>query len=213
MRRSLPLLIAVLLALALPADAGPVWNPDAFSAKLDNLATSGLTGTANSLSYRVHELERHFHGRERWYGKLAVQTATDWADNNLTPFVCISGANDYGTDANDEALVIGTADTPTIAGMAQYDLHRLFIVDSSVDELWKIQLIYGAGTMAAAIAAGQYSTIMFFSDVVANQNPHGPVEVMMPRAAVGSVQVWARCWSGTDNATLEFFAGWHEYEG
>jgi len=211
--RSAPLLLAILLALSLPADAGPVWQPDAYSAKIDDQTTLGLLGTSNSLAYRVMELERHFHGRERWYGKLGVQTATDWADNSLTPYVCVSGNNAYGTDANDEAKVVGTADTPVLLGWVKYDLHRLFVVDSSADLLWKIQIIYGTGTMADAIAAGQFSTTMFYSDVAANQDPHGSVEIMMPRGTCASTQVWIRCWSSSNDSTLSFFAGWHEYEG
>jgi len=53
--------------------------------KIDNKAVDGLLGVSNSLGYRVHEIERHLHGRERWLGKAGSQTATDWADNVLTP--------------------------------------------------------------------------------------------------------------------------------
>lgn len=179
--------------------------------KIDGAATDGLSGVSNSLAYRVEELEKHFHNVERWYGKLAVQTATDWADNTLTPFVAISGNNDYGTDANDEAKVIGTADTPGIAGNTRFDLHRLFISAASVAELWKLQIIYGTGTMADAIAAGQYSTVMVRT-VVPSANQDVPVEVMMPRGVCGSTQIWIRAWSATNNATISFFVGLHEYE-
>lgn len=184
--------------------------------KIDGAATSGLSGTSNSLSYRVHEIERHFHGRERWFGKLAVQTATDWADNNITtPYRCISGNNAYGTDANDEALVIGTADTPAITGVGnvRFDVHRMLIVDSSSTSIWKLQVIYGTGTMADAITAGQYSTIMVKVDAAAGQTPNVPCEIMMPRGTCASTQVWVRGWNASNNATLDFYIGWHEYEG
>lgn len=185
-----------------------------YGLKIDGAATSGLTGTSDSLAYRVHEIERHFHGRERWFAKLAVQTATDWADNNIaTPYRCISGNNAYGTDANDEALVVGTADTPAIAGNVRFDLHRILIVDSSSTSVWKLQVIYGTGTMAAAIAASQFSTIMVKVDAAAGQTPNVPCEIMMPRGTCGSTQVWVRGWNATNNATLDFFVGWHEYEG
>ena len=182
--------------------------------KIDGAATLGLLGVSNSLAYRVMELERHFHGRERWFGKLAVQTATDWADNNIaTPFRCISGLNAYGTDANDEAQVIGTADTPAIAGNVRYDVHRILIVDSNSTTVWKLQVIYGTGTMADAIAAGQYSTIMVKVDAAAGQTPNVPCEIMMPRGACGATKVWVRGWNANNNATLDFYVGWHEYEG
>jgi hypothetical protein len=182
--------------------------------EIDDVATSGLAGISNSLAYRVHEIERHLHGRERWFGKLAVQTATDWADNNIvTPYRCISGNNAYGTDANDEALLVGTADTPAIAGMAKFDLHRVFIVASSSETVWKLQLIYGTGTMADAIAAGQFSTFMLKVDAAAASSPALPMDVMLPRGTCGATKVWMRGWNITNNATIDFFIGWHEYEG
>lgn len=188
-----------------------------YGLKIDGAAVSGLTGTANSLAYKVHEIERHFHGRERWFGKLAVQTATDWADNNIvTPYRCISGANAYGVDANDEALVVGTADTPAIVvvpAMVRYDLHRIFIVASSSETVWKLQLIYGTGTMADAIAASQFSTFMLKVDAAAASSPALPMDVMMPRGTCGSTKVWMRGWNATNNATIDFYVGWHEYEG
>lgn len=180
-------------------------------AKIDLAPTDGLTGVVDSLAYRISEIEKHLHNRERWYGKLAVQTATDWADNTLTPFVAISGNNAYGTDANDEAKVIGTADTPGIAGMAKFDLHRIFISAASAATIWKLQIIYGTGTMADAIAAGQFSTFMVRTTTpTATQDV--PVDVMMPRGACGATQVWLRAWCATDNATISFFVGVHEYE-
>ncbi|GAH24608.1 unnamed protein product, partial [marine sediment metagenome] len=51
------------------------------------------------------------YNRECWKGKRATQTATEWAASVLTPFRAISGPNSYGTDTDDEAKVLGTADT------------------------------------------------------------------------------------------------------
>lgn len=181
---------------------------------IDGTACDGLLGKADSLAYHVVEIERHLHGRERWFGKKAVQTATDWADNTIaTPYRAISGNNAYGTDANDEALLIGTADTPAIAGNVHYDMHRIFVVAASSTTVYKMQFVYGTGTMADAIAAGQYSTIMFKVDAAAASSPALPVEIMLPRGVCASTQTWARAWNATDNATVDFFVGWHEYEG
>lgn len=182
-------------------------------AKLDDRAVAGLLGTSNSLAYKVHELERHFHGRERWRGKKAVQTATDWADDTLSPFRAISGNNAYGSDPNDEALVLGTADTPAIAGNVRFDLHRLMMVGASSSTAYKLRVVYGTGTMGDAVTAGQYSEIMIMSDPAAAQVPHDVFEIMMPRGTCGSTQVWVQAWNATDNATIDFVVGWHEYEG
>ena len=185
------------------------WDP-----QIDRRAVSGLTGTPDSLAYRTNEIERHHHGRERWYGKLAVQTATDWADNVInSPFQAISGNNDYGSDPNDEAQVVGTADTPVIAGRVYYDPHRILIVDCSVTTPTKIRAVYGTGTLAAAVAAGQFSTKMLHIDPAAASNAAVPVVLMTPRLRCGIDKLWLQFWSLTDNATIDFYIGWHEYEG
>jgi hypothetical protein len=180
---------------------------------IDGSASLGLGGTANSLGYRVAELERHFHARERWFGKLGSQTATDWADDTLTPYRAISGDGAYGSDANDEAQVLGAADTPSIADKTHFDIHRIFITAVSVDTVYKLRIVYGTGTMADAVTAGQYSEAMVKFDRLNPQQSAGiPFDVMMPRCAVGT-KVWVQAWNATNNATVDFFVGIHEYEG
>lgn len=166
---------------------------------------------ANSLAYRLVGVERHLHNRERWFGKLAVQTATDWADNTLSPYRAISGNNTYGADANDEAQVIGTDDTPAIAGNVFYDLHRIMVVGASSSTVYKLRIVYGAGTMAAAVGAGQYSELVIMVDPSVAQVPHDVFSIIMPRLTCGSVKVWIQAWNATDNATIDFLVGLHEY--
>lgn len=183
--------------------------------KIDALATDGLAGVSNSLAYRVHEIERHFHNRECWRGKLAIQTATAWAADVIdTPFQAISGLNVWGADANDEALVLGTDDTPFIVGSVKYDPHRILITGVSSDTAYKMRIIWGSGTMAAAIAAFQWSCFMFRFDSLSPAVEAGfPVDMKIPRLLSGVDKVWAQAWNETDNATIDFFIGLHEYEG
>ncbi len=183
------------------------------SKKIDSLATNGLAGVSNSLAYRVHEIEKHFHNRERWFGKLGVQTATDWADDTLSPYQAISGNDDYGGDADDEAQVLGTADTPAITDMVKYDVHRLLIVAASSTTQYKLRIVYGSGTMADAITAGQYSEIMIKEDPALFGGSGQPIDVLMPRRTCGTDKVWIQAWNATNNATVDFFAGIHEYPG
>jgi len=173
--------------------------------------TNLQTADVSAVMAEVTEIEKHLHNRERWFGKLAVQTATDWAENNLSPFRAISGANDYGSDPNDEALVLGTADTPTIAGNTRYDMHDIFVVAASSDTVYKMRFVYGVGTMADAIAAGQYSTTMIKIDPAVQSSPSVVHAIMMPRGICGATQVWVQAWNVTDNATIDFFVGIHEY--
>lgn len=181
--------------------------------KIDGAATDGLAGVSNSLAYRMQELENHFHNQECWRGIKAVQTATEWADDVLTPFRCISGNNDYGSDADDEALVLGTADTPFRIGLVKFDVHRIFIDDVSVASLYKMRLIWGTGTMADAITAGQFSCLHLKFDGIGATSASFPVDVKMPRLDSGVDKLWAQCWNVTDNATLDFLVGIHEYIG
>jgi len=159
----------------------------------------------------AYETEHHLHNRARWRGKLTSQTATDWADDNLLPFRAISGNNTYGADANDEALVIGTADTPAISGMTKYDLHRIFVIDASSTTIYKLRIVYGSGTMAAAIAAGQFSEAMIKVDAAAGQTPNTSMEILMPRLTCGTDKCWVQAWNASNNATIDFLVGLHEY--
>ncbi len=181
--------------------------------KIDSFATEGLAGTSNSLAYRVHEIEKHFHSREIWRGKLGVQTATDWADDTLSPYQAISGNNAYGADANDEAQVLGTADTPINSGYVKYDLHRLLIITASSTTVYKLRIVYGSGTMADAITANQFSEIMVKYDPALFGGGGVPSEIMMPRRTCGTDKLWIQAWNATNNATIDFLVGIHEYSG
>lgn len=181
--------------------------------KIDSKATSGLTGTSNSLAYRIHEVERHFHSMERWVGKKGTQTATDWADDVLTPFVAISGSDDYGGDTDDEALVLGTDDTPIITGSVYYDLHRVLIIDVDHSTPYKLRIVYGTGTMAQAVTAKQFSEVMVMFDAANPTVSAGkPFDINMPRCAV-DCKVWIQAWNATDNSQVDFLVGIHEYPG
>jgi hypothetical protein len=181
--------------------------------KIDATATNGLAGTANSLAYRVHEIEKHLHNRERWLGKRAVPNATEWGTpGTITAFRAISGNNTYGADASDEASILGTADAPIIAGNTKLDIHRIIIVGVSSDTHYKLRIVYGSGTMADAITAAQYTEVIVKFDSVNPQQSAGvPIEVIMPRITSGTDKVWVQAWNATDNATIDFLVGLHEY--
>lgn len=181
--------------------------------KIDNVSVDGLLGVNNSLAYKVHEIEKHFHGRECWRGKLGSQTATAWAEDTLTPFQCISGSDDYGADANDEAQVLGTDDTPFIGSMVKFDVHRIFVDGVSSATLYKMRFVWGTGTMADAVMAFQFSCFHLKFDTVGNVKASFPVDVMMPRLNSGVDKVWAQCWNASDNSTIDFLVGIHEYVG
>lgn len=180
------------------------------SHKIDDMATSGLAGVHNSLAYRIHEIERHLHGYERWFELAGTPVAeTHRADAAGT------GAGIFQIDAGNAAYgswlqILGSTDTPVAAGSAYFDLHRLLITATERNFLYVVQLAFGA-TGDAAVTAGAYTEVVFLP--ASNQVDSGPVDIMSRRIAAGT-KVWARCiCPGQDTATLNFVFGLHEYEG
>jgi len=156
-------------------------------------------------------IEEHLHGPSRLFGVAAVPTATHWADEaSLNPFEVISGADDFGPDADDEAQVLGTEDTPAITGNIQYDAGRVQIVATSSTTPWVLRLIWGTGTMGDAETAGQYSDVPFMKESPAGWS--SLVEVRMPRSKCGIDKLWARGKNASNNATLDFLISQHEYD-
>ena len=182
-----------------------------YANRIDSLAVGGLSSVYNSLAYRVAEIERHFHGRERWWGALAAPDETNAIEANVTrPYVAASGADTWGV----AIPVVGTDDAPAQAADVYFDVHRLMIVDLDDEtDPWRIRLIYGTGTSAAAIGAGQWTEMIVESNAVpGNRAGASPVEVMMPRVAAGT-KLWAQVWNNTNLEELSFFIGVHGYEG
>lgn len=188
-------------------------------AKIDNLAVNGLSGVSNSLAYKVHEIEKHFHNDERWYGSSgdisgANPCAKSVSDAGMPDmFYAISGNDTYGADANDEAFVWGLADTLSVGGVSQVklDLHDIFITASTITTIWYLRVVYGTGTLADAIAAGQYSEVPVVADAAQNGSIDMILPFMMPRITIGTHKLWIQAKSTTDNATIGFLVGLHGY--
>ena len=195
---------------ALP-DAGALTGISDETDKIDGAATDGLAGTSNSLAYRVMELERHFHNVERWWGALGAPDETNAIEANVNrPFVATSGNNAWGATIP----ILGTGDNPVLATDAKFDIHRLLVTDLDDDTTpWRIRIIWGTGTSADAITAGQWTEIMVMSNAVPGNRAGGsPVDVIMRRENVG-VKIWAQAWNDTGAEELSFFTGYHGYIG
>jgi len=195
---------------ALP-DAGALTSISDETDKIDSAASDGLTGTANSLAYRVMEIERHFHNRERWWGATGAPDETNAIAATVTvPFAATSGNNTWGT----AIPICGTGDDPTPGdGDTKFDIHRLLITDLDDEtDPWRIRIIWGTGTSAAAIIAGQWSEIMVQSNAVPGNRAGGqPLDVIMRREDVG-IKLWAQSWNNTNSEILSFYWGAHGYE-
>lgn len=159
----------------------------------------------------VNVVERHLHNQEFWFGIASPQTATNWAlRTGLAPFIATSGNDDFGTDPGDTAQVLGTGDTPVNVGSTYFDFHRFSIIDVSNATMFILRIIWGTASQTAdeAEAAGQYSETVAHQQTAAGQNK--PVDIYFPRVAAGS-QVWVKAKNATNNATIQFIVGIHEY--
>lgn len=187
-------------------------NMAGFDRGFDTVATVGLAGTANSLAYRVAEIERHFHGYERWLCKAATPTGTHFADrlgaeaSSTAGWEITSGNNTWGNWLQ----ILGAGDTPVIPGMVKFDLHRWTTITTDSISTWFIQIGFGASG-AAALAAETYSSFVF---VPASTNDRTtPIDIITRRQAAGTL-AWVRGWSvGANGKKASFMVGLHEYEG
>jgi len=210
---------AALLALAIAIDAVTALIPDAGvmnsisdeTDKIDAAVTDGLTGTNNSLAYRVHEVEKHLHSRGRYWGAVAVPDETNAIEANVNrPFTATSGNNTWGT----AIPICGTDDVPVPSGLVKFDAHRLLVTDLDDDTTpWRIRFIYGTGTSGAAITAEQWSEEMITTNTVPGNRAGGvPLDFQMPRRDVGD-KLWCQVWNDTNGEILSFFWGAHGYVG
>ncbi len=184
---------------------------DTETQKIDNATTDGLAGVNNSLAYRVHEIEQHFHSPEDWLGAAAAPSgATHVADvDSMTPFTLTSGSGTWGAWVQ----VIGSSDTPVRAGMVKFDPHMIVVSNVSADankEITRYQIAFGASG-AAAFAAGDYTDGLAVPE---KDGKASPLVIQSPRITTGT-KGWARCQiDGSDgDETNDIFIGLHEYPG
>ena len=123
----------------------------------------------------------------------------------------MSGNGAYGSDPNDEAKVFGTDDTPFIAGQTHFDPGFLTVSNVSNDNMYIIRIVWGTGTMAAAIAAGQYSTKAFKFDSTNPQLTSNELIHIGTPVLPNGTKVWVQIKNNTDNATINFFIDAHGY--
>ncbi len=181
---------------------------DAETDKIDDAATDGLAGTANSLAFRIHEHDNHFHGREFWWGSDGSPGEDTAIDANVdVPFVVISGDDTWGTAIS----IMGTDDIPANAGDVRYDARRVLVVDTDHATAYRMRFIWGSGTSGEAIGAGQWSEFMFIT--ASGPFISGvPVNMMEPRGVVGE-KMWCQVWNATNSSEVDFFYGVHGYAG
>ena len=179
---------------------------------IDKIEVEGLSGVHNSLAYRVEEIEKHLHNREKWFGAAAVAVGethiADRMDGAIGEFILTAGNNDFGAWIQ----VLGSDDTPVTAGMAKFDGHRILVIDTNSTSPFIVQIASGeSAALAAKIANEEFTEFPYVA--ATNSNDSGISDIMSIRVPAGE-KIWVRCACvGQNGTTLHFYFGIHEYPG
>jgi hypothetical protein len=152
----------------------------------------------NGQDLRARLLDRiygHFETKERWCGKSADQSGTNWmSPTAMTPFAAGAEGSQWGALTK----LVGSSDTPIIADQTAYKVRRLYITDVAFPGggRVKVRVIWGNGTASAAVQAGQYTEVM-----VPNDSVEASARVMMPRVPA-TTKLWAQMWAIDAEATF-----------
>jgi len=92
--------------------------------KLDKAAVGGLTGTANSIGYKLEEIERHFHNTGLKFGL----TGTNMTETGLSPIVVLGGQQVWGT----ELMIYDGTTIEAGSSIKKFDFHQTHLVTVSV---------------------------------------------------------------------------------
>jgi hypothetical protein len=201
------------------ADAATAAGAAAYGLKIDGAATLGMGagGVSNSLAYRVHEIERHLHSYERWFGVSVDPNAEVHIADRIGKAESGGAETAFQPDAGNDTWgnwlqILGSSDTPGAGTTnAFYDLHRILVTQvEEANSLYFVQIAFGASG-AAAFGANTYTEFPFRA--LASDMTEIPLQFQTRRIAAGT-KAWVRIMCiGKDTAKLSFMFGLHEYEG
>jgi hypothetical protein len=187
-----------------PALAAALLAIEGYTKKIDDLAVTGLPGTNNSLAYKVHEIEKHFHNAGQCYGN----TGGNLARGVTTPFRTTAGA---GVDTLGSELIIhdGTV-IESGSTTKKFDFHMLYVVNvQTADVTHYLEFWYGTGTFAEAVAAGQKLGEVYYR--AGSVNTDCAPEVIMTIRVTCNNKIWVRSSAGTASKWLDFLCEVHTY--
>jgi len=167
------------------------------ASKIDSEAVDGLLGADDSLAYKVHEIEKHFHNEEKWYGSGGGGLAEE---NNTTPWSISSGtpADTFSTPTQLAA--------PNTFPQVKYDVHRIFISNVATNNnTYLIRFLCGP-------TAGSASVITTVPYRVATASRVSPQDVIFGRRNT-SDGLWVSVQSSTAGSAIDFIIGIHTYIG
>jgi hypothetical protein len=194
------------------------------SPKIDSQAILGLLGVYNSLGYKVHEIEKHFHGPARWLGATSAAGVGPGLITSLLPFKVI--ASDTVMTFGDAIVMFdGTEDFDFPFICTYFDPHYALVSECGIDnKIWKFRIASSGwnGTthtyanMAEAVTAKAYTCLTVRIDD--RQAVEVGIPVMAPRSKTGSI-MWAQVMNDSTSAdneaarTIGYTIGLHCYQG
>jgi len=167
-------------------------------------------GKILTIEQEVYEIDHHIHNMEKWVGLAAVPALethrADLMNGSIQPFQLIAGNNDFGAWVQ----ILGSDDTPIIAGMTKADGHRFMVTSTNSTSPYIIQAVPGeSADIAAKISAKQFT--MFPYVAATNQNDSGISDILSGRIDSGTKAWWRVACVGQNATTLDFYLGIHEY--
>lgn len=176
----------------------------------DSPEIAAVAAVVADVDSEVDIVDNHLHSYERWFGAAVTPDAeihvADRIGTSVTAFQADAGDDDWGAWLQ----LLGSSDTPSAAGKALFDFHRIFI--SAVERsnyTHFLQIAYGADG-DSALAAGNYTEIVYKPASAAAEET--PVVIQGQRQAAGT-KVWIRVFVPTQNTgTVDFWVGLHEYD-
>ncbi len=166
------------------------------------------SGNAATAAENAELVEEHIHTRARflgarpgWDGTNQVNAASN---DSLTPFQIDAGNDTWGGSY----CILGTGDTPVIAGKTKWDFRLITITQAERATLYRIRFAWGA-SYAAAIAAGDFTEWEFIP--LSGAQDSGPIEIEIIRRPAGTKLFCATWCLGQNTGTISFTIGLHEY--
>lgn len=185
---------------------------DTDTSKLDDVSADGLSGASNSIAYRIEEIEKHFHNREKWFGVAASPSGethvADRVGGATSAFTLTAGNNDFGSWVQ----ILGSSDTPVQTDYAYFDAHRYIVTTTNSTNAYIIQIVAGeSADIATNLANEAFSETMYIS--ASNNNDSGIETIKTSRIPTGT-KVWVRtACIGGNGTTISLYFGLHEYSG
>lgn len=159
----------------------------------------------------IYELERHFHGYEKWFGAAAAPSGETHVADRITllpdPFRIDAGNDTWGSWTQ----LLGSDDTPVKIDHDKYDFHKILIVaheNNAQDHFF--QIVSGESEdIPAKLAVEDFTEFGIITG--GGLATASPILFQDRRASAGEKQ-WIRSWADTKNTSwTDIYFGIHEY--